>query len=105
MIDIVAVKDKIVVSITPKDNVSDGGIIIPDSAGSVTPQNSGEVLSVGQEIKDVIVPGDVVLFHERGGMDIMLGKVVLKVLKYDEVYAVLKPEEPLADNIKADSDE
>jgi len=92
MVDIVAVKDKIVVEITPKDNVTEGGIIVPDSAGSVTPQNSGEVISVGKDVETIEV-GDVALFHERGGMDIMLGKLVLKVLKYDEVYAVLKPEE------------
>jgi len=91
MVDIIAVKDKIVVSITPKDRVTDGGIIVPDSVDSVTPQNSGEVISVGKDVESIEV-GDVALFHERGGMDIMLGKITLKVLKYDEVYAVLKPE-------------
>jgi len=91
MAEIIAVADKVIVKIVPKDNVSDGGIILPDTAQSILPQNSGEVISVGPLCENV-VEGDVCLFHERGGMDIILGKHVLKVLKYDEVYAVIKPE-------------
>jgi len=90
MTEIVAVADKVIVEIKPKSNVTDGGIIVPDNAQSILPQNSGEVLSVGPDCK-MITAGDVALFHERGGMDIILGKSVLKVLKYDEVYAVIKP--------------
>ena len=89
MIDILAVSDKVIVQLNKKENKTESGLIIPDTAVSQTPQNSGEVLSVGKDINDISV-GDVVLFHERGGMDILLGKVLMKVLKYDEIYAVIK---------------
>jgi len=91
MAEIVAVADKVIVEIKPKDNISDGGIIMPDTAQSILPQNSGEVISVGP-LCEKIEKGDVCLFHERGGMDLILDKVVLKVLKFDEVYAVIKPD-------------
>lgn len=103
MIDILAVSDKVIVHLNKKENKTDGGLYIPDTAVSQTPQNSGEVLSVGKDVVDIEV-GDVALFHERGGMDILLGKVLLKVLKYDEIYAVLK-NKPAVDELLEDRNE
>lgn len=63
-----------------------GGIIIPEAAGE--PQGYGLVASLGEDVKNVKI-GDVLVFHPRAGMDMLLDKKLLKTLKYDEVYGIL----------------
>ena len=85
-----AVKDKVIVEIIEQDNKTAGGIIVPDSVEK-DPQLYTRVISVGEEVKGIEV-GDTVLCHRQGGMDIMMDRKILKVLKIEEVYGILKDE-------------
>lgn len=57
------------------------------------PQGYGKVLSTGENVPDTVKKGDVLVFHTRAGMDLIQKKIVLKCLKYDEIYGILEDEE------------
>lgn len=69
-----------------KETETSGGLVIPNVAQE--PQGFGEVLSVG-ELIDNINAGDVLVFHVRAGMDLIMDETILKCLKYEEVYGIL----------------
>lgn len=86
-----AVKDKIIVEVLSKDEKTDGGLFVPEGS-KLEPQFYGEVLSVGSEVEGISV-GDVLVFHERAGMDMVVEKRNLKCIKHDEIYGILRQEE------------
>jgi len=86
----IAVNDKIIVKLLDEENKTEGGIIVPEVAqGKLRPQGMGEVTSVGELVKEIGV-GDIIMFNKHGGMDIILDRNLCKVLKYDEIYGILK---------------
>ncbi len=87
--NVIAVEDKIVVQLKSKESKTSSGIIIPETANSLTPQNTGVVISAGPDVKD-IKKGDSIIFHERAGMDVMLNDIVYKVIAIGEVYAIIE---------------
>jgi len=84
-----AVGDKIVVE-ELKRTKTEGGIILPDSSSD--PQGYGKVLSFGEDVENLNV-GDVIVFHNRGGQASLIGKLLLRILKYEEIYGILEHEE------------
>ena len=88
-LNVQAVSDKVIIRVMhPKKIQTSGGIIIPDSAeAAVKPQLYGEVLSAGEEVKD-ISPGDIIMFHGNGGQAIVLDEFICKVLCYGEIYGI-----------------
>lgn len=85
-----AVGDKIIVQFM-RATKTKGGLILPDQV--TDPQGYGKVLSVGENVPDKIKVDDFMVFHPRGGMDMLIDGSVLKVLKYDEIYGVLQNDE------------
>ena len=77
-----ALADKIVVEFL-RTTKSEGGLIIPDIAQD--PQGYGKVLSVGEDVK-IIKEGDILVFHMRAGMDLILDAKVQKCLKAEEEF-------------------
>ena len=82
---ITAVDDKIVTKQLVK-NMSKGGIII--TTGRTEPQNYGKVISVGDKVPIVKV-GDLIIYHQKGGMALVLDQQLFQVVKNDEVYAII----------------
>lgn len=85
-----AVSDKVIVRLLrPREIKTSGGIIVPETAKKmVEPQLYGEVLSIGEEVKNVSV-GDIIMFHaQQGGQDIVLDEYVCRVLAYQEIYGI-----------------
>lgn len=80
-----AVADKIVVEYL-RATKSAGGLLIPDAAQE--PQGFGKVLSIGDEIQNIKVD-DILVFHARAGMDLIMNDTVWKCLKYEEIYGTL----------------
>lgn len=83
-----AVSDKIIVQMMKAEKTA-GGLILPEGASE--PQAYGKVLSVGEEVEN-ITEGDFLVFFPRAGMDCLIDKDLLKVLKYEEVYGILQDE-------------
>jgi len=89
---ILAVKDKLVVEPLKQKDTTAGGIVIPESATPNEPQLRARVISVGNEVTDEIKAGDTIMCHQGAGMDIMIDRIIYKVLGDGEVYATLRKE-------------
>jgi len=83
------VTDKIIVDIL-KVSQTNGGIIIPDTANT-QPQGYGKIVSLGEDVSKIGIfkEGQIIVFAQFAGQDIILDKKIMKVLKSDEVYGIL----------------
>jgi len=82
-----AVMDKVVAKIIDDERMSDGGIVIPESAVNL-PQLTCQVESIGDDV-DCVEVGDIIYCHRNAGMDILVNTVPMKVLKDEEIYAIV----------------
>lgn len=96
--NLVPVRDRIVVRSLEAETVTKTGIVIPDNAAEKPQQ--GEVLAVGTgRVTDqgVVVPlevkvGDRVLFGKYAGQSVKVNNQDLLVLKEDDVMAIVQGE-------------
>ncbi len=72
-----AIGTKVVVVMSERESITDGGIAIPES--SVKPNTEGVVVSVGRDVKESVAEGDTVGFPahlgtrlEHAGRDILV---------------------------------
>ena len=89
---LIAVLDKVVAEIMEEDRMSEGGIVIPESAVQL-PQLTCKVVSVGDEV-DCVEEGDIIYCHRNAGMDILVNSKAMKVLKDEEIYAKVSEIQP-----------
>ena len=88
--------DRIVVKRLEEDQVSPGGIVIPDAAkekpvkGEVVAIGNGKPLDNGEVRKLEVKVGDKVLFGKYAGNEIKLDGTDYLVLREDDVIAVLE---------------
>ena len=88
--------DRIVVKRLEEDQVSPGGIVIPDAAkekpvkGEVVAIGNGKPLDNGEVRKLDVKVGDKVLFGKYAGNEIKLDGTDYLVLREDDVIAVLE---------------
>lgn len=88
--------DRVVVRRLPEEEVSAGGIVIPNSAQEKPHQ--GEVISVGDgKLMDdgtvraiVLKKGDRVLFSKYSGTEVKLGNEELIVMREDDVMGIVE---------------
>jgi chaperonin GroES len=87
--------DRIVATPTSPEEVTKGGIVLPDSA-KTRPQE-GEVIAVGPgktTEKGILVPvevnvGDKVIYSKYGGTEIKIGGSEYVILRQDDILAVV----------------
>ena len=77
-----AIGDKVIVKLMRRNQTS-GGIILPNN--SADPQGYGKILSIGPDVptwdKDQtknLKIGDIIVFHIRAGMDLLMDKEILR---------------------------
>jgi chaperonin GroES len=86
--------DRIVVEAAAKEEVSAGGIILPDSAqekplkGTVIAVGPGKRLDSGQIATVDIAVGDTVLYGKYAGTEVTVGGKDYLILRADDVLAV-----------------
>jgi co-chaperonin GroES (HSP10) len=81
-----AVDDKIIVDVM-RPSKTKGGLLLPSTSSE--PQSYGKVNSVGDAITTIKL-GQILVFHPKAGMDMVIGERLLKVLKYGEIYGILQ---------------
>ena len=91
MKEVIGVRDKLVAEIIAEERTTKGGLIVPEIAVH-EPQLTCKVISKGEEVTKEINIGDTIFCHQRAGMDIMTEGIILKILKDDEVFAIVKGE-------------
>lgn len=87
--------DRVLVKRLESEEVTKGGIIIPDSAkekpikGEVVAVGPGKVTDKGERIKMTVDKGDTVLFNKYAGTEIKLDGDELLVMREDDILAIL----------------
>jgi co-chaperonin GroES (HSP10) len=91
---ITALNDKVIVQ-EMKMEKSKGGLIIPDSFQA--PQSYGIVRSIGDKVTAPIEVDQVLIFHNSGGMAMVVEGKVLRCLMEGEIYGIVSSDEILDD--------
>ena len=88
--------DRLVVKRLPEEEVTKGGIIIPDSAkekpiqGQVIAVGAGKLLDNGQVRALDVKVGDKVMFGKYAGSEIKIGNEEHLILREDEILGVIE---------------
>ena len=87
--------DRVVLKILDAEEISAGGIVLPDTAkekpqrGKVTAVGDGTRTKSGKRIKLDVKKGDTVLFGKYAGNDIEIDGEEFKILRENEILAKL----------------
>ncbi len=93
MVNIRPLDDRIVLKVLDAEEVSSGGIVLPDTAkekpqrGKVTAVGEGRRLDDGKRQKLDVKKGDVVLFGKYAGSDVQIEGEDYKILRENEILA------------------
>ncbi len=85
--------DRVVVEPLSAEDVTAGGIVLPDSAkekpqrGKVVAVGPGKLLDSGDRCPVAVVIGDEVLFGKYGGTDIEVDGTEVKILRESDILA------------------
>ena len=88
--------DRVIVKRLPEEDVTKGGIIIPDSAkekpiqGEVVAVGPGNTLDNGKTVAPDVTVGNKVLFGKYAGSEVKLDGAEHLILREDEILAVLE---------------
>ena len=95
-IQIVPLGDRVVVQRDESEEITAGGIVLPDSAkdkpsrGKVVSVGNGRLLDDGSRSSLQIQEGDRVLFHSYAGETFKLGDKELLLMREDDILAVIE---------------
>jgi len=88
--------DRVLVKRLEEEEVTKGGIIIPDTAkekpqrGEVAGVGPGKTSDDGKKIEMAVKKGDIVLFNKYAGTEIKIDTVVYLVMREDDILAVIE---------------
>ena len=88
--------DRVVLKVLDAEEVSAGGIVLPDSAqekpqrGKISAVGNGRLLDDGTRSKLDVKKGDTVLFGKYAGSDIKIDGTDYKVLRENEILAKIQ---------------
>lgn len=88
--------DRVIVKRTEEDQLSPGGIVIPDTAkekpirGKVTAIGKGKILEGGDVRPLDVTVGDNVLFGKYSGTEVKLNGEDLLVMREEDIMAVIE---------------
>ena len=85
--------DRVVIRVLDAEQMTSGGIVLPDSAqekpsrGKVTAVGAGRLLDDGKRAKLSVKKGDEVIFGRYAGTDVTVDDVDYKILRETEILA------------------
>lgn len=91
--DLKPLDDRVVVKPLEAEEVTAGGIVLPDSAqekpqrGEVVAVGPGTLTDAGERSPVAVVVGDEVLFGKYGGTEIEIDGVEVKILRESDILA------------------
>ncbi len=89
MKELIALKDKVIVELdVTVETKTESGLFIPETSTG-QPQRFGRVISFGDEVIGIKI-GDILIFHQKAGQDILINKKIYKVLIFGEVYGIVR---------------
>lgn len=88
------IADKVLVEPGPEEEVTEGGIVLPDTArkkpqeGKVLAVGPGKVLDDGKRVPPSVKKGDTVIYSKYGGTEITIKGKDYIILDEDSILAV-----------------
>ncbi len=88
--------DRVIVKRVEEDEMSPGGIVLPDAAkekpirGEILAVGDGKLLDSGETRPVGVKAGDIVLFGKYGGTEVKINGEDLLVLREDDIMAVVE---------------
>ena len=88
--------DRVIVKRMEEERLSEGGIVIPDSAaekpirGEVLAVGNGKILESGEKRELDVKAGDKVLFGKYSGTEVKVDGEELLVMREDDIMAVIE---------------
>ena len=88
--------ERVIILPLPEEEVTRGGVIIPDSAkekpvqGKIVAIGSGRMLDNGQIIPLEVKEGDIVLYGKYSGTEVKLEGEKYLIMKESEIFAIIK---------------
>ena len=86
--------DRVVLKPSPEEEVTKGGIVLPDTAkkkpqeGKVIAIGNGKMLDSGSRAPMTVKVGDIVIFSKYGGTEITVNGEEVVILEEDQILAV-----------------
>ena len=93
---VVPLDDKVVIKRLDAEDMTAGGILLPDTArekpqqGRVLSVGDGRLLSSGSRVPHQVSEGDRVLFQRWAGAEVEINGQELLILSEDEILAIMK---------------
>ena len=87
--------DRIIVKPTAAEEVTKGGIVLPDSAqerpqeGEVIAVGPGRISETGALVPIEVKVGDKIVYSKYGGSEVKIGKDEYVILKQDDILAII----------------
>ena len=87
--------DRVVVEAAPPDDVSSGGIILPDTAqekpqqGTIVAVGPGKASDTGSIIKITVKKGDKILYGKYSGTDVTVDGNEYMIMRESDILAIL----------------
>jgi len=87
--------DRVVVEPAPADEVSKGGIILPDTAqekpqqGTVAAVGEGKISDSGSLVKMTLKVGDKILYGKYSGTDVTIDGTDYLIMRESDILAIL----------------
>ena len=88
--------DRVVIKPNQVEDVTAGGIVLPDSAkerplmGKIIAVGEGKLLDNGSRAKLSVKKNDVVLFGKYGGSDVEIDSVEYKIMRESEILGIVE---------------
>ncbi|MCK5564404.1 MAG: co-chaperone GroES [Planctomycetes bacterium] len=88
--------DRVVIKPNEAEEVTAGGIVLPDSAkekplmGKIVSVGSGKLLENGTRAKLSVKKNDIVLFGKYGGSDVEVDGVEYKIMRESEILGIVE---------------
>ena len=89
-------QDRIIVKRVAEEEMTKGGIIIPDSAkekpmeGKVIAVGNGKILDNGQKTKPDVKAGDKVLFSKYAGTEVKINDEEHLIMREDDILGIIE---------------
>lgn len=86
--NIIPLKDRVLVRRLAKEERTLGGILLPDVAQEKSCR--GVVVSLGEKVSSAIKPGDIVMLNKWGGTEFHSDGLDYVILKDEEILGIVK---------------
>ena len=90
---ILPLDDRVVIEILDAEEVTSGGIVLPDTAkekpqrGEVVSVSPGKLLDSGKRAPACVKVGDIVLFGKYAGTEVRVGETEYTIMKESDILA------------------